>query len=157
MYILTTLEFPTYYSSLTRCIGSCVRLDKFSLTMFAHSLLGSMVWIRTLGFNYTKNLGRLSAAGASNKVETAVSFHNLQDLNFKWTNSHCSGLWRRVSSDATHNSLSSCFPCTHEQFSFFKSWHDQLLNKAPCRGINLSILCCTHEQIKLVKKKIGVS
>ena len=38
-----------------------------------------------------------------------------------------------------------------QTFSLFKSWHDQLLNKAS-RSVNL---CCTHEQIKLVKGKLG--
>ena len=73
------------------------------------------------------------------------------------------------------------FPCqfflvdrTHEQFSWFKSWHEpgylsrktcqgklvkENLSRKTCQGKlvkeNLSIFCHTHEQIKLVKENLS--
>ena len=55
-------------------------------------------------------------------------------------------------SDVMHNSLSS-FPVagrTHEQFSLFENWHNQLLNKAPCQGKTCQFILYTR-QIEFVK------
>ena len=49
---------------------------------------------------------------------------------------------------------------THEQFSWFKSWHDQLLNKAPCQGKLVNFLPYIRAiktcQNKFVKEKLPV-
>ena len=48
---------------------------------------------------------------------------------------------------------------THEQFSLFKSRHEQLLNKAPCQGKTCQFMLYTQRnetcQVKTFQRKLG--